>query len=157
VSEQKQSDDAVRSFELVQGNRLSRAQKNEARLFALSVVRDPTYRQNLLRDARARKLAPALEITIMAYAWGKPADKLEISLPQAELQELTNEQLLSRVREIGEALESGAASEAAIAEGIAAAEQRTDYEANVAKEAVARALAHRSIVAQQAEPPEDAA
>src|SRR5262245_12272325 len=40
------------------GTRLSRAEKNEARLFALNIVRDPVYRANLMIAARRRKLAP---------------------------------------------------------------------------------------------------
>lgn len=85
-----------------------RVRRNEARQFALEVVRDPAYRRNFRARALSGKLAPALEITLLAYAWGKPPQRLEIGLPgdfEDRLDEMTPDQLAARARLLAAALE----------------------------------------------------
>jgi len=62
---------------------LSPVQKREAQLFALEVIRDPEYRANLKKAAIARTLAPAVEIRLLEYAYGKPPEKIELGRPGA--------------------------------------------------------------------------
>ncbi len=64
--------------ERIASNRTSYLQRNEARLFALEIVRDPTYRENLKKAALARKLHPSIEALVMHYAWGKPTERVEL-------------------------------------------------------------------------------
>jgi hypothetical protein len=118
------STDTVRSFELLQGGQLSRAQKNEARLFCLNIVRNPAYREALLRDAIARKLPPPIELEILRHAWGKPPDRLEVGRPGdfAELEELSSEQLVERAQGVISLLRS---PELAVVAGISEAEAKT--------------------------------
>ena len=84
--------------------RLSGAQQNEARIFALRLVRDPVYRAVLLRDWRARKLHPAIEQMIYAYAWGRPPERIELGRigESDELQHLSKEELAARARALAE-------------------------------------------------------
>jgi hypothetical protein len=84
--------------------RVARARRGEARAFALRVIRDPLYQTNLLQAARNRTLAPAVEVALLHYAWGKPTERVEVgtpgsfdyeNLPSATLAERAK--LLSRV------------------------------------------------------------
>jgi hypothetical protein len=88
-------------------------QKREAQLYALAIVRDPEYRRNLLAAARARSLPPAVECMLMAYAWGKPADRVELGRPGAfgDLHETPATELVSRLRALAAALDAEAALE----------------------------------------------
>jgi hypothetical protein len=73
---------AVLPFERTEvPGRLSAAQRNESRIFALSVVRNPKYQKNLLDAAIARTLPPQIELAMLAYAWGKPPDRIEVGTP----------------------------------------------------------------------------
>jgi hypothetical protein len=93
----------VRPFEVVQGGgNLSRAQKHEARLFALQVVRDPAYRARLLQDARHGKLPPAVHTMLWHYAYGKPVEQIEVR--ESSLEDLSNEELAMRARAIADGL-----------------------------------------------------
>jgi hypothetical protein len=49
----------------------------EAKRTASELVDDPIYRQKLLEDLRKRKVAPAVETMLWAYAKGKPKDTAE--------------------------------------------------------------------------------
>lgn len=61
--------------------RIVLAQKNEARLFALAIVRDPEYRRNLMQALRERSAPAAVENMVWAYAYGKPPDRVEVGKP----------------------------------------------------------------------------
>jgi hypothetical protein len=92
--------------------RLTRAERDEARNFALLVLRDPTYRRNFLTRARIGKLAPAVEVALWHYGWSKPIERHEHgSAGEFEsLQELSIEELQARAallhRSLGEAREA---------------------------------------------------
>lgn len=98
----------VLPFERFSGTRLSKAQQNEARLFALVILRDPEYQRNLLAAARKRELPPAVETAIMAYGWGKPPDKVEVGKPGefSELEDLSAEDLAQRAEALASVLRS---------------------------------------------------
>jgi len=77
----------------------------EARHFSLQIVRDEDYRKNLLVYAKARMLAPALEIMLWHYAYGKPPDRLELGTGSAaslDLEGLSKEELAARARALAE-------------------------------------------------------
>jgi hypothetical protein len=91
------------------GKRIGTVQRNEARMFALELVRDPIYRENLLRAMRDRTVPAAVEIRILEYAYGKPTERVEVGKPgefDDELEELSSEALVQRARLIVETLES---------------------------------------------------
>jgi len=81
-------------------SRLAYAQRNEARLFALAIVRDKEYREALLKAARDRTLPAAVETTLLAYAYGKPTERIELGRPGAfeDLTSLSPSELAQRAR-----------------------------------------------------------
>jgi hypothetical protein len=96
-------------------DRSSYAQRNEARLFALQIVRDRAYREALLKAARARTLPAAVETTLLAYAYGRPTERVELGRPGSfsELEGMSNKDLVLRARALSEAAEQLDTSEAA--------------------------------------------
>jgi hypothetical protein len=48
----------------------------EARRAASAMVDDPAYRKRLVKDMRARKVAPAIEQMLWYYAKGKPVEQV---------------------------------------------------------------------------------
>ena len=86
-------------------SRLAYAQRNEARLFALAIVRDKEYREALLKAARDRTLPAAVETTLLAYAYGKPTERIELGRPGAfeDLTSLSPSELAQRARTLAEA------------------------------------------------------
>lgn len=76
------------------------ATRREAQLFALQIVRDPEYRKALLTCAKARVLPPAIEAMLWHYAYGKPAERLELGrIGDTEaLDHLSKEELAERAR-----------------------------------------------------------
>jgi len=98
----------VRPSEQAPETRLTHSQRNEARTFALSIVRDPEYRANLLKAARTRTLPPAVEVVLLAYAWGKPTERVELGRPGAfdDLSSLTTDELAQRARLLAEVASS---------------------------------------------------
>jgi hypothetical protein len=110
---------AAASFEVIDGGRLSNAQRNEARLFALQIVRDPAVRTRLLEQARSGRLPPPIMLMLFHYAYGKPPDRLEIGRGP-DLSELSEEQLMARIEAVKSALNGE--SKTLTAEGAAAAE-----------------------------------
>ena len=86
--------------------RLTTAQHNEARIFALRVVRDPLYREKLLIFARARRLHPLIEQMLWHYAYGKPPERVELGRAGdfESLEHLSKEELAERARKLAELL-----------------------------------------------------
>src|SRR5688572_19008136 len=83
--------------------------------FFLSVINDPIYKTNFLKAARERKLAPAVETMMYAYAIGKPVEKIDLSTNQnvADLEGMTEEQLAEEAEVLALALrEAKAANDA---------------------------------------------
>lgn len=50
----------------------------ELKNFARSVIEDPEYQAAILRQARKGKLHHAVQGLLMAYAYGKPVEKIEL-------------------------------------------------------------------------------
>ena len=92
-----------------------------AQQFARDIVDDPEYRANLKARAVRGTLAPAVENTLLFYAYGKPADTVNINqdTPLEKLDRLTNEQLEARAKDIVLAIQAQKRKEAE-----AAAEER---------------------------------
>jgi len=51
----------------------------DARTACARIVNDRAYRKNLLERARAGELAPAVEVALWQYAFGKPKNLLEFT------------------------------------------------------------------------------
>jgi hypothetical protein len=79
---------------------------SEARAFALEIVRSPAYRKSLLDRVQAGTLASNIEAMLWAYAYGKPADRLEIThpAPSAQLAEMSVAELADRAELISKVL-----------------------------------------------------
>ena len=97
----------VLSFEVAQSaaqqgrlEKLSEAQKDEARLYSLRLVRDPVYRKVLLHDLRARKVSGTIEAMVWAYAYGRPPERIEIGrIGDTDLLDgLSREELAARAK-----------------------------------------------------------
>ena len=53
----------------------------EIKQFCQDLLSSEKYRQRLKRDVEQRKVAPAIEALLFAYAWGKPVERLELARP----------------------------------------------------------------------------
>ena len=51
----------------------------EAKAACAAIVDDPVYRTKLMAAARARTVAPAVEVMLWHYAYGKPKERVEHS------------------------------------------------------------------------------
>jgi len=76
--------------------RLTLLQQNEAKSFALEIVRSEEYRHSVRVRAQAGTLPPAIEQMIWYYAYGKPVDKIQVVDPRAGLGDMTPEELSER-------------------------------------------------------------
>jgi hypothetical protein len=82
----------------------------EARRAVLSMVEDEQYRARLLADFRARKIRPAVEVMIWAYAKGRPVESVEHSGTlqlDDEFSALTDEELRDRALRLVAKLKGG--------------------------------------------------
>jgi hypothetical protein len=112
----------------LEAGRVQLTQRSEARLFALSILRDKIYRENFLAAARARRLAPAVEVALMAYGWGKPTEHIEVGPVGSfnEYDDLPTSALAERSRLLTSVLEAQAEAEATGEDPTVEAERRTD-------------------------------
>jgi hypothetical protein len=143
--------EAVLPFERNDSGRLSTAQRNEARIFALSIARNPEYRRNLTLAAIKRELAPAVELAVLAYAYGKPPDRVELGGPGAfgGYEDLPPEALAERAEHLAKVLRMAPRAEPPPQEEVAQAEASTDSElARLAEEARVRSIV-RSLVTKE--------
>jgi hypothetical protein len=118
----------VRPSEVLPFPRLTAVQRNEAKLFALQIVRDPLYRKNLLQAARERRLAPQVEVALLAYAYGKPTEHVEVGRPGdfGDFSRMSEDELAERAFALGRGLRRGMVAQAAMEE--AEARLATDEE-----------------------------
>jgi len=88
----------------------------EAKAVCAAILDDPTYRTNLTARARAGTLAPAVEVMLWHYAFGKPKDSLDVTVGHAggTFSELSTEDLLHRVDGLREQLREQTARERAL-------------------------------------------
>ncbi len=81
--------------------------KFELRKAATDLIDDPYYQKHLLQSLRMRRLRPAVEVMLWAYAYGKPTEHVEhtgmVSL-EDELRALTPEELRDRALALAEKL-----------------------------------------------------
>ena len=68
----------------------------EIKAFARALVADPTYREKLLKDFKARKLAPAIEALYLAYGYGRPKEQVEIAI----VKPLSDDELRAEILDI---------------------------------------------------------
>lgn len=86
--------------------RSSREAQNEAKTFALSILRSPEYRKSLMDRARAGTLPANIESMLWAYGYGRPTERVEVThvSPAAQLAELPVSELATRAELIGRVL-----------------------------------------------------
>jgi hypothetical protein len=89
------------------------AERNEARLFALSIVRNDKYQKTLVQRAETGGLHPSIETKLWEYAWGKPTERVELSISE-DMSSLPTGKLVERAKHIAlrlAAIESEEASQ----------------------------------------------
>jgi hypothetical protein len=95
----------VQTAEVLPISRQTHVSRNEARGIALRIVRNKEYQRTLEQAAINRDLPPAVETMLWHYAYGKPADRIEIgtagSFQMADLELLSNEELAQRAEVLG--------------------------------------------------------
>jgi hypothetical protein len=94
------------------------------REFALKFVNSQEYRDSLMRRIRNDILPSAVEVRLLAYAYGNPPERTELVLPgrsSEEVQSLTDQQLAERAESLAATLRAaGAAARERAAEAEAA-------------------------------------
>jgi hypothetical protein len=90
--------------------------RQEAQSFCRKLVQSSEYRQKLEARLLRGDLPPALEAMIWHYAFGKPAETINLNVQegQEDLSGLSTEELLERSKKLQEALEEATAVENAI-------------------------------------------
>jgi hypothetical protein len=84
-------------------NRSTSRSLREAREFAARILDDPKVQARILLDAQTGEMSPQVFTQLMAYRWGKPVERLEISEGEMDLTELTNEELAELSHKVAEA------------------------------------------------------
>ncbi len=78
---------------------------HEAREFARKFLDSSDYRLSLERRILLDELPGGVEVMLWYYAFGKPTDKVEVSLPKnAELQEMSSIELAEEAKRISLAI-----------------------------------------------------
>lgn len=74
---------------------------SEAREFATRIVESPEYRDMLMLRAVAGELQPAVECMLWYYAYGKPAERVDVTFQErvAEYEGLSDEELARRAED----------------------------------------------------------
>lgn len=75
---------------------------NKARRIAAKILEDKVYLTNLIRRARAGVLAPAMEMMLWYYLFGKPLEKVSVSVSKSDLYDLTDSELALRTKELND-------------------------------------------------------
>lgn len=75
-----------------------------ARKITNRILHDPDYLHNLERRAKAGVLAPAVEIMLWHYQFGKPKDVVDVNVSRKgeDLTKLSDEELARRAKELSE-------------------------------------------------------
>ena len=88
-----------------------------ARQFAAKLLDDQDYQDNLRLRLRAGILAPALEVMLYHYVYGKPVEPVEIATRGSDLWSLTDEELAKELAEAAKALTASRRAERANDDG----------------------------------------
>lgn len=84
-----------------------RALKAKVKDLCLGIVESPAYLEKVQQRAESGSLPPAVETMLWHYAFGKPAETVELKVQApttAELQDLSDEALAERSRRLAEQL-----------------------------------------------------
>ena len=77
----------------------------EAREFARSLIDSADYRDSLARRIKKDNLPGGVEVMLWYYTYGKPTDKVEVTMSQgADLESLTADQLAAEARSLSVAI-----------------------------------------------------
>jgi hypothetical protein len=68
----------------------------QMREMAQRLVSDPAYWRKLRTDFRKRKVHPQVETTILAYAYGKPVDRIEVGRA-GDFSKLSDDELVAQL------------------------------------------------------------
>lgn len=80
---------------------------DRARIFARKILDDEEYRTNLRRRAVAGVLAPAVEMMLWHYVYGKPQETVNVNVNHKgeDLTRISDEELTERLRELAEQMD----------------------------------------------------
>jgi hypothetical protein len=70
---------------------------------ATKLVTDPVYWRRLRADLRKRKVHPQVEVTLLAYAFGKPIERVELGRV-GDFSKLSDDELMTQFEEASKAL-----------------------------------------------------
>lgn len=89
--------------------------RHQAQTFCRDILESETYRDNLRIRAESGTLAPAIESMLWAYAYGKPAEQIKISVDaQQDFSQMSTAELAAQAGQLLKALEEAQELEAAI-------------------------------------------
>jgi hypothetical protein len=73
----------------------------EAKAAAEALIDDPIYREQLALDMQTRKVSPAIEQMLWAYAFGRPKDVIEfdgrVNVRDLDYEHMSDEELKARL------------------------------------------------------------
>jgi len=75
----------------------------EIREAARRLVSDPIYWRKLRADLRKRKVHPHVETTLLAYAFGKPVDRIEVGRV-GDFSHMSDEELVAQFQAMARSL-----------------------------------------------------
>lgn len=80
--------------------------RSEAQRFARQIVESESYRTDLQDRAKSGKLAPAVEQMLWYYAYGKPAEMINLNVTKGDdLSSLTVEELQERAKALSDQID----------------------------------------------------
>lgn len=90
------------------------AVKREAQVFARGILESDEYRAKLRTRALAGDLPPAVETMLWHYAYGKPAETLNVNTGAEDYSALTTTELIQTIESLQKELEEAIAVENSI-------------------------------------------
>jgi hypothetical protein len=100
---------ATRDYRRRSGTRIP----SEAKNFAQGIITSPEYRESIKRRVKEGKLAAPIEQLLWYYAYGKPVDKIDLTMDDGrELEGMTTEELAEEARMLAAALRETSEAEA---------------------------------------------
>lgn len=102
------SSSAPRPFYSLQGGATALT-RGEAQSFARGLLNSQKYRDDLKDRLENRKLAPALEIMLWHYAFGKPVENINLSVVEEDLSTLSIDELREKMDGLAKQLDEAEA------------------------------------------------
>jgi len=90
------------------------ATRGDIRTWAKRLLESDSYRKTVQQRLENGTLPPQLEVLLYHYAFGKPAETLNVSVSMEDMSSMTTEQLAARAEELTKALNEAKALEDAL-------------------------------------------